>query len=287
MRGRYRRHPDWSSARCHRIWRWDFEGAAATKCHVYPVLFRVGEVAIYSYGVMMIAALGVGFVAVLLAAMRLRYSVVAAAVMGCLIPLPMLLGAKVGWWLINSEQISPETGWMSGGLSLTPGLLAALACAALVTLAFKQPLGASLDVAVIGLASAVSVGRFGCFLAGCCFGKPTELPWGLVFSASPLVPEAFHGLPLHPTQLYLLAAFGLLAVALAWRGVRRRFAGELTLVAVAVHGLVSVSDPFVRYSETEPSVGSRVGWAAVVVIAIALVMVLARRQSRVTAAPPP
>ena len=43
---------------------------------------------------------------ILLAAMRLRYSVVAAAVMGCLIPLPMLLGATVGWWLINSEQIS-------------------------------------------------------------------------------------------------------------------------------------------------------------------------------------
>ncbi|MDP1922747.1 MAG: prolipoprotein diacylglyceryl transferase [Myxococcales bacterium] len=253
---------------------------------MYPVLFRVGEVAIYSYGVMMIAALGAGFVAVLLAAMRLRYSVAAAAVMGCLIPVPMLLGAKVGWWLINSEQISRQTGWMSGGLSLTPGLLAALACAALVTLAFKQPLGASLDVAVIGLASAVSVGRFGCFLAGCCFGRPTELPWGLVLPESGLMPEAFHGARLHPTQLYLLGAFALLAAGVSWRGLRRRFAGELTLVAVATYGVVSVFDPFVRYSETEPSVGSRIGWAAVVVIAITLIVVLARRPSLVTAARP-
>jgi hypothetical protein len=69
-------------------------------------------------------------------------------------------------------------------------------------------------------------------------------------------------------------------------GLRRRFPGELTLVAIAAYGLVSVFDPLLRYG-SEPSPWARFGWSAVVVIALALVMVLARRASLVTAAPPP
>lgn len=41
----------------------------------------------------------------------------------------------------------------------------------------------------------LAITRIGCFLGGCCFGKPTELPWGCVFKAIP-------GIKCHPTQLY-------------------------------------------------------------------------------------
>jgi phosphatidylglycerol:prolipoprotein diacylglycerol transferase len=44
-------------------------------------------------------------------------------------------------------------------------------------------------------------GRIGCFLAGCCWGKPTDLPWGVVFT-HPLSMVGTPGIPLHPTQLY-------------------------------------------------------------------------------------
>ena len=51
-----------------------------------------------------------------------------------------------------------------------------------------------LDMFVMALALAQGFGRFGCFLNGCCFGKPTNLPWGVLFPFAPF--------PVHPTQLY-------------------------------------------------------------------------------------
>ena len=47
------------------------------------------------------------------------------------------------------------------------------------------------------------LGRLGCLAAGCCYGRPTRLPWGIRFTDSySLVPESLLGVPLHPTQLY-------------------------------------------------------------------------------------
>ena len=53
-----------------------------------------------------------------------------------------------------------------------------------------------------------ALGRLGCLFAGCCFGRPTGLPWGLVFTN----PRALAplGIPLHPTQIY---EFGFLSLA--------------------------------------------------------------------------
>ena len=54
-------------------------------------------------------------------------------------------------------------------------------------------------------------GRLGCFLAGCCYGRPTTLPWGVVFrDPRSMVPQELLGVPLHPTQLYEVV--GILAI---------------------------------------------------------------------------
>jgi len=54
-------------------------------------------------------------------------------------------------------------------------------------------------------------GRLGCFLAGCCYGRPAELPWAVAFTdPRSMVPEHLRGVPLHPTQLY--EAFGILLI---------------------------------------------------------------------------
>ena len=56
-------------------------------------------------------------------------------------------------------------------------------------------------------------GRFGCFLAGCCFGRPTTLPWAVTFTdPRSMVPTELRGTPLHPAQLYEAG----LDLALAW-----------------------------------------------------------------------
>jgi prolipoprotein diacylglyceryltransferase len=56
-----------------------------------------------------------------------------------------------------------------------------------------------LDAFAPGAMLGFGIGRIGCFLAGCCFGRPTELPWGIVLPD--LGPP-----PRHPVQLYAAGA---------------------------------------------------------------------------------
>ncbi len=87
------------------------------------------------------------------------------------------------------------------------------------------------DIAAPSIALGLFIGRLGCLLAGCCWGRPTDLPWGISFNhphsfASPL------GTPLHPTQLYeSLLSLGIY-LYLLWRTKHRAYPGQ-----VAVHGL--------------------------------------------------
>lgn len=82
---------------------------------------------------------------------------------------------------------------------------------------YRLPLGSMLNAIFVAVPTAHVLGRTGCFLGGCCYGKPTSVPWAIVFTdpwahrfnGTPL------GVPLHPTQLYEAGAEGLNAV-LAW-----------------------------------------------------------------------
>ncbi|MGF1510603.1 MAG: prolipoprotein diacylglyceryl transferase [Myxococcota bacterium] len=74
------------------------------------------------------------------------------------------------------------------------------------------------------------LGRLGCFCSGCCYGIPTDMPWGVIFPAT-------HGQSVHPTQLYD-AAVGLIGGGLlwAWFG-RRRFDGQNLALLLMIYGL--------------------------------------------------
>ena len=68
----------------------------------------------------------------------------------------------------------------------------------------------------------------GCFLDGCCYGKPKTSPLGTVAGGSPNAVN--FGIPSHPAQLYDAAALLLLWGVLWWMRGRRAWAGQLTVV---------------------------------------------------------
>ncbi len=86
------------------------------------------------------------------------------------------------------------------------------------------------------VAIGLGMGKIGCFLSGCCYGRPTDLPWGVTFT-QPAGEEVPRGIPLHPVQLYEAAAWIALAFALVWYRGRRRVHGELFLLFLAGFGL--------------------------------------------------
>ena len=91
----------------------------------------------------------------------------------------------------------------SGGV-FYGGLILAVVVALFYIRKIGLPLWTTCDVFAPGIAVGHVVGRFGCLFAGCCYGKPTTVPWAITFR-DPFA-QANVGTPLnqplHPTQLY-------------------------------------------------------------------------------------
>ncbi len=68
-----------------------------------------------------------------------------------------------------------------GGLELLGGVVLAVTIIILYLLYHKLPVRKYLDILAIGLMLALVFGRIGCFLNGCCWGQPTDLPWAVRF----------------------------------------------------------------------------------------------------------
>ncbi len=103
------------------------------------------------------------------------------------------------------------------------------------------------DITVIGIALGHVVGRLGCFAAGCCFGIPTRLPWGVSFTYLGRNPHPLAGIALHPVQLYEAALCLLLTLALLLLWKRRRFPGQIFSLYLAGYGLVRFLLEFLRH----------------------------------------
>ena len=87
-----------------------------------------------------------------------------------------------------------------GGLDFQGGLFLALAVAFYYIRRHKLPWRTTLDALALGLPVGQFFGRIGCFMAGCCYGSPSHLPWAVTFTN----PQTLCPLrePLHPAQLY-------------------------------------------------------------------------------------
>ena len=109
------------------------------------------------------------------------------------------------------------------------GLILAVSVALWYIRRIGLPLWTTCDVFAPGIALGHVVGRLGCFFAGCCYGKPADLPWAVTFT------DPFAGsnvgtplnVPLHPTQLYEAGAeAAILALLLSTEARGRRFPGR-------------------------------------------------------------
>jgi phosphatidylglycerol:prolipoprotein diacylglycerol transferase len=103
-----------------------------------------------------------------------------------------------------------------------------------------MPLWTTTDVFAPGIALGHVVGRMGCLLAGCCFGKPTSVAWAITFTdpaaaanvGTPL------GIPLHPTQLYEAGAeLLILGFLLLWERRGRGFPGRTFWSYMLLYGV--------------------------------------------------
>ena len=184
---------------------------------MYPVIGRIGEFEITSFGVMV----ALGFLAGLwvfrreLRARGLPDHFENAAIIGAL---GGLAGAKL-MWVIEFSGGAPVSDLLfsRAGLSWYGGFIGGVGSGLLALRMMRAPLVPSLAAAAPALAVGHLLGRIGCFLVGDDYGTPSSLPWAVAFPNG-LPPT---DVPVHPTQIY--EALFLLAVA--WWLIRGRKRG--------------------------------------------------------------
>lgn len=135
-----------------------------------------------------------------------------------------MIGAKIPFVLADSvstdwEGLQTGAVWFSNGKTIVCGMVGAYFGVELTKWIFRIGIKTG-DTFALPAAVAVGIGRLGCLAAGCCFGTPTTLPWGMRFQ---LADQG--ATPRHPTQLYEAAFHFSLAIAIVflqragiWRG---------------------------------------------------------------------
>lgn len=218
-----------------------------------PELFKLPwlEIPVWSYGFMLATALAAGLWMTTQLAARDGLPKSKVYKLGlCLIP-SALLGAKlialVVDWLQSSggPQFSPAL--MQGSGAFLGGLLMAIASSGVLMRAWRLPWLKTADSFAPSIALGYAIARIGCFMAGCCWGKPTTSWIGVTFSDEA---HALAGTPVHealvPTQL-LESAVGLLLLAFLLRLRKRRaFDGQILLAYLALHSVARLAVEFLR-----------------------------------------
>jgi phosphatidylglycerol---prolipoprotein diacylglyceryl transferase len=244
---------------------------------MYPVLFRIGDFEITSFGVLvaMAALAGIWLFGRELKRSGLPQHASDAAVVGVI---GGLLGAKLLWTVEFAGEDSVSNLLFSrGGFSWFGGFLGGVGSGLWMLHRHRVPLIPALAAAAPALAVGHAIGRIGCFLVGDDYGRPSDLPWAVAF------PE---GLPpttarVHPTQLYEAAALAVVAwLLIRWR--RRGLADAEVLGRYFVlAGLIRFAIEFIRVNLRilGPLTLAHVLALSLVVVGI-MILVLGRPRSR-------
>jgi phosphatidylglycerol:prolipoprotein diacylglycerol transferase len=212
---------------------------------MYPVIFRIGEFEVTSFGVLVAvgAVVGLWILSRELARSGLPADALDAAIAGVV---GGLAGAKLLWVAEHlGEEPLLDLLLSRGGMSWFGGFAGGV-LAGLAVMQWKRlPRMAVFAAATPAMAVGHAIGRIGCFLVGDDYGRPSDLPWAIAFPQG-LPPTP---VPVHPTQLYEAAALVPLAILLfRWRRQRRPDSfvlGAYLMIAGAIRFVIE----FVRVND--------------------------------------
>ena len=219
---------------------------------MYPVLFRIGDFPVNTYGVF----LALAFLCAILVTVKLAerdglprqkiYDLSLWMLLASLIGSKILMLFTEPEYRQNLSQLLSLDFLRSGGV-FYGGMLGAVVVGYLLMRHYKLPWWRTADACAPGIALGNFFGRQGCFAAGCCWGEPTTLPWGVKFTE---LGHQITGVPidthLHPTQLYESFSMLIVFFFLLWLHKHRKFTGQVILFYALLYSVVRFSIEFVR-----------------------------------------
>lgn len=199
-------------------------------------LFSIGPLTVHSYGLMI--ALGI-LVCVFMGMYRARKygykdeAVLDIAILGIL---SGFVGAKLLYVLVEFDSFlkNPMDVLGSEGFVVYGGIIVGALVGILYCRIKKLPCWEYFDLLAPSIAVAQGFGRIGCFLAGCCYGRPTDTFWGVTFPEGSFAPA---GVPLIPTQLISSAGDFIITGILLVYSKHNKKAGNVGILYMLLYGI--------------------------------------------------
>ncbi|MBN2059744.1 MAG: prolipoprotein diacylglyceryl transferase [Deltaproteobacteria bacterium] len=240
---------------------------------MYPNLFSIGPLTIHTYGVFV----AMGFLSGILISIKMgkAMGITSQQVMdmGFVIILSGLIGSHLAYVFMNLSYYRGNPFdilkiW-DGGLVFSGGLIAVAATMFIYAKKKKLSVWRIGDLWSPAAALGQAIGRVGCFMAGCCFGRPTHLIWGVTFrnpeSLAPL------NIPLHPTQLYSALSGFIIFIILSLLSAKKKFEGQIFIWFLILHSTARLLLERFRGDNRGPIPGSE--WTVTQLISISILII--------------
>ena len=204
---------------------------------MFPDLFSIGPFTLHTYGLFVATGFFVGLMVTVKLGKSEGIKPQQTMDLGFLIILAAIIGSRILYVLINisyfiERPLDIFKIWQ-GGLVFSGGVIGVILTVIWYTRKHHLSFWRIADLWAPAMAIGQGIGRIGCFMAGCCYGKPTGVKWGVVFtdphSLAPL------NIPLHPTQLYSVAYGFIIFIILLLLYSRKKFEGQVSLWLLVLH----------------------------------------------------
>jgi phosphatidylglycerol:prolipoprotein diacylglycerol transferase len=244
---------------------------------------------LHSYGLMM----ALGFLAALLwiryQSQKVQLPVAKMSDLAFLMIVMAVVGSRlafvaVQWRFYREHPLDIFKVW-EGGLVFLGGLIACILTAIWYLKKHGLPFWKVSDVFMPGVALGHALGRVGCFLAGCCYGRQCEITawYSVVFPHrhGSLAPP---DVPLYPTQLMEAAAEFLIFLFLAWKSGKKAFDGQILLLYLILYSaariIIEVFRGDLERGYVIPHWVSTSQFLGILLIVFAVLMLIYRKRGR-------
>jgi len=221
---------------------------------MHPIAFELGALKIHWYGIMT----ALGFLCALgIMQLRRKHCKMSAGEISdfmFMLIISGVLGARIFYVIQFWDQFRDNL-WEivridHGGQVFYGGFLCSIIAIIIYCKRKKLSLVRVMDSSAPGLAFGHAVGRLGCFLNGCCFGAPTSCPIGVVYPEGSLPDRVYHGLALHPIQLYEASGNVILSLILFY-SIGKVKPGQTFSLYLIIYGVFRFVNEFFRGDHTD------------------------------------
>ena len=224
---------------------------------MHPILFKIDGLVIYTYGVIMAFAFLIAYFYMLYLARVSAQEVGFYQDLFFWVMIVGILGAKLLYIIVEWRSVFSDFSFrglvncLRGGLVWYGGVVANLVFIYFYCKRKEKSFALVADTLSSPSAVGLAMGRWGCLMAGCCYGKPTHLPWAIVYPDHP-IRHPMAGIPVHPSPLY--ESFGVFVIAWILYRVFRKQAGR-GVCAILLFLLYGVLRFFLEFFRGDPERG--------------------------------